>query len=263
MSDHFQPVLHVQSLSMQFGGIKAVDDVSMQVAPRQVHSLIGPNGSGKSTIINALSGLYIATSGTVVFGGEDITRKKPHERVARGLARTFQNIRLFKQLSVLDNVMVGRHSRMSSSLLGVLARPAARREEQRARERALAELEFLGLLRDAHLPAGSLSYGRQRLVEIGRALATDPRLLLLDEPAAGLNPTETQQLCEFLRAIAERGVAMLLVEHDMNLVMELSDHITVLNFGRRIADGAPRQVQDNPEVISAYLGSSEEAVPNA
>lgn len=253
-----QAILAIEDLAMHFGGIKAVDGIWLEVLPGQVHSLIGPNGSGKSTTINAVSGLYLPTSGSVAFRGADITMAKPHTRVEHGMSRTFQNIRLFKELSVLDNVMVGRHARMRANLLSVLVSPAARREEADAREHALEELRFLGLLAEADLPAGSLSYGRQRLVEIARALATEPALLLLDEPAAGLNPSETGQLDDFLRAIAGRGIAMMLVEHDMNLVMELSDHITVLNFGKRIASGTPGQIQDDPEVIAAYLGNPDE-----
>jgi ABC-type branched-subunit amino acid transport system ATPase component len=257
------PALEMRSTSMHFGGVKAVTEVSITVRPGHLHSLIGPNGSGKSTTINVLSGIYRPTAGHVLLDGQDVTRRRPDHRVRLGLARTFQNIRLFKDMSTVDNVMVGRHSRMSHSLAGVVLRPAARREERECRERAAAELDFMGLLDEAHVIAGSLSYGRQRMLEIARALATDPRVLLLDEPAAGLNENETEELTEVLRRIVGRGITVFLVEHDMPLVMGLSDRITVLNFGRKIAEGTPDEVRNDPSVIAAYLGSGEEEVVDA
>ncbi len=253
-----EPVLRLKGLSKHFGGVKALDDVTFDVTAGHIHSLIGPNGSGKSTMINVLTGLYTPTHGTATLHGSDITRRRPDERVKLGLARTYQNIRLFKDLSVLDNVMSGQHCRTSSGFFRVLFSPGARREDAETRERAQRELEFVGLPDVGPVLAGGLSYGRQRLAEIARALASDPEMLLLDEPAAGLNAHETELLDDILRQIVARGITILLVEHDMNLVMGISDHITVLNFGKKIAEGPPRTVQADADVIAAYLGTEEE-----
>ena len=239
-----EQVLVVDHLAKHFGGLKAVDDVSFAVCRGTVHALIGPNGSGKSTFINVVTGLYRATSGRVSFVGRDITGDSPHARNRAGLARTYQNIRVFRGMTVLDNVMVGAERPGND----VAHDPAA------VRARALAALDFVEMRGDAHRMVGELSYGHQRYVEIARALASSPHTLLLDEPAAGLNMTEKVELGRLLKRLKGHGLTILIVDHDMNLVEQVADHITVLNFGRRIADGGPRDVLDHPDVIAAYLG---------
>jgi len=237
-------VLEVQGLAKHFGGLKALDQVDLAVRRGTVHALIGPNGSGKSTFINVVTGLYRPTAGRIVFDGRDITSLAPHHRNQAGLARTFQNIRVFRGMTVLENVMTGAE-RAGNDVAG---RPAE------VVHRALAALDFVGLRDDAHRMVGTLSYGHQRYVEIARALAGTPEMLLLDEPAAGLNMTEKQALGELLRRLKGHGLTILVIDHDMNLVEQVADHITVLNFGRRIADGGPRDVLAHPDVIAAYLG---------
>jgi len=249
-------VLELKDLQKHFGGIKAVDGINMQVRQGEIHALIGPNGSGKTTALNVISGIYKPTGGQIVFMGHAIGGKPAHQLTGLGLARTFQNIRLFPELTALENVMVGQHVRSHVGLFGaVFPLPASRAEEKRIKEEALAALEFVGLLDKQASLAKNLAYGQQRRVEIARALCAKPMLLLLDEPAAGMNPSETEELLALLRQLRERGITLLLIEHDMNLVMSLSDQITVLNFGKEIADGVPQQIERNPAVIEAYLGA--------
>jgi branched-chain amino acid transport system ATP-binding protein len=249
-------ILQLEALTKRFGGLTAVDGLTLEVAPGEVHGLIGPNGSGKSTTLNLISGLYVPTSGTIRLAGADVTRLNAARRTQRGLARTFQNIRLFPKLTVRENVMVGRTPRTTAGLLSVLLRaPAMRAEERSIREAAMAALAEVGLEGRSGDSPKDLPYGQQRLVEIARALATEPKLLLLDEPAAGMNPKEKQDLLGLVRRLnRERQLPIVLVEHDMGVVMNACDRITVLNFGQRIACGTPDEVRRSPAVIEAYLG---------
>jgi branched-chain amino acid transport system ATP-binding protein len=248
-------ILALHGLTQRFGGLVAVKDLDFQIEEGTIVAMIGPNGAGKSTVFNVITGIYRPTAGSVEFNGKVIQGRKTSDIAALGIARTFQNIRLFAFMSALDNVMTGRHSRMRATLADALIRtPFAVREERLVRERALEILRFCGLERDAHSFASNLPYGAQRRLEIARALAGDPKLLLLDEPAAGMNPIEKDELIGLIRRIRESGVTIFLIEHDMGLVMRISERIAVLDYGEKIAEGPPEAIRTNERVIEAYLG---------
>jgi branched-chain amino acid transport system ATP-binding protein len=254
-------VLGVEDLWISFGGLAALSELSFEARDREIFALIGPNGAGKSTVFNVVTGLYRPLSGRIRLGADDLLALAPHEIARRGVARTFQNTEVFRQLSALDNVLIGRHAHLRTGVIrGALGLPSVRREETRARETARALLARLGLESAAATEAGSLPLGAQKRLEIARALAAEPRLLLLDEPAGGLNPTETQTLMAVIRGLRdESGLTIVLVEHDMELVMGISDRVAVLDHGRKIAEGAPREIVNDAAVVEAYLGSEEEA----
>jgi len=251
------PLLEAQQVTKAFGGLVAVEDVSFSIPEQSIVSIIGPNGAGKTTFFNMLTGLYKPTVGRISFDGKDITAKRPDRITAAGVARTFQNIRLFATMSALENVMVGQHARMKAGLFGSIVRlPSVRKEEREVTDHAREMLSYVGLAEEQHDQlAINLAYGDQRRVEIARALASGPKLLLLDEPTAGMNPQESKRLTEFMRRLRdEKGLAILLIEHDMQVVMDVSEHITVLDHGEKIAEGAPEEVRNEERVIEAYLG---------
>jgi branched-chain amino acid transport system ATP-binding protein len=248
-------LLEVDNVTLRFGGVVALNDVSFSLRKGEIFGLIGPNGAGKTTCFNAMTGVYRPTSGSIRFNGESIVGKKKHEITRGGIARTFQNVRLFPEMTALENVMVGADAHHKTSVLGALFRmPRHWREERTGRERSMELLRFVGIDRRAGDVSRNLAYGQQRRLEIARALATNPTLLCLDEPAAGFTPAEKEDLLQLIRRIRDTGVTILLIEHDMRLVMGVTDRIVVLEFGRKIAEGTPHEVRDNQAVIAAYLG---------
>ena len=249
-------LLSLQTVTKIFGGLTAVNEVSFDVEQGSIVGLIGPNGAGKTTVFNLITGNYVPDGGDIRFAGQSIKGMKPHTIVSLGIARTFQSIRLFPTLPLVENVLAGRHCRMHSGIIGSMFHtPAQRREERAALERAMNELEFVGLADSYAEEAGSLSYGNQRLLEIARALASEPRFLILDEPAGGMNDQETADLMLLIKAIQKRGITILLIEHDMNLVMRVCEKIVVLENGALIAEGTSAEIKRNPRVIEAYLGA--------
>jgi branched-chain amino acid transport system ATP-binding protein len=253
------PLLELANVSKRFGGLAAVSDVSFSVREGEVLGLIGPNGAGKTTLFNLITSIFPPTGGRILFRGEAIGGGKPHSATRKGISRTFQNIRLFPRMTARENVMVGRHARSRAGIWGSVLRTGGQRaEEARILEKTGELLALMGLSGSEELPAGKLPYGRQRRLEIARALAADPRLLLLDEPAAGMNESETREIHDLILTIRALGVTVLLIEHDMSLVMQVCDRLVVLNFGQKIAEGTPGEIRGNPEVVEAYLGREED-----
>lgn len=255
---HSSHLLDVKDLSMRFGGLLAVDNVSLQLREKQILAIIGPNGAGKTTVFNCISGFYTPTSGQVQLQGESIAGLGSHTVARKGVVRTFQNVRLFKKMTALENLLVAQHQKNRASVLAGLFNTASfRRQEAQSIERSLHWLDYMGLREFANREAGNLAYGHQRRLEIARCMITEPKVLMLDEPAAGLNPQEKKDLQALIRQLRDQyGVAILLIEHDMGLVMGVSEHITVMEYGKPIAHGTPEEVRNNERVIKAYLGEA-------
>lgn len=252
-------LLETKNLGITFDGLVALEGVDFSAEEGKITAVIGPNGAGKTTFFNLVAGFYTPTEGTVHFDGRDVTGLKAYQRAEAGIARTFQNINLFKDMSVMDNALVGLHSRSKSNILSAMFRtPGQRKEEKQMRTEVMETLAFMGLDKYAREKAGSLSYGMQKNLEIARALALKPKVLLLDEPASGLNTQDLDELSKRILSIRDKGITVVLIEHKMDVVMSISDHIAVLNFGRKIADGTPEEIRSNHEVIEAYLGKEDE-----
>lgn len=252
-------LLETKELGITFDGLVALEDVNFEAKEGQITAVIGPNGAGKTTFFNLIAGFYTPTKGSVWFEGKEITALKAHERAEAGIARTFQNINLFKDMSVMDNALVGLHCRSKANILSSMFRtPGMRKEEKLLREQVMEHLEFMGLADVANEKAGALSYGMQKNLEIARAMALKPKVLLLDEPASGLNTQDLDELSKRIMKIRDTGITVVLIEHKMDVVMSISDHIAVLNFGRKIADGTPEEIRSNHEVIEAYLGKEDD-----
>lgn len=262
MSTASDNLLEVQNLSISFGGLKAVNEVSFSVKKGQIVGLIGPNGAGKTTVFNCISRFYKPNAGSIWFNGTEITRKNSSDVIRLGVARTFQNVELFKSMTVLENLLIGEHTRMKHSIFeDILWLPRSNRSDKHAKERAMHILGALGIAPYANYLAALLPFGLQKMVEMARALVADPKLILLDEPAAGSNPNETHKLAALIKRLRDEfGVTVLLVEHDMSLVMDICEQLYVLDFGKKIAEGSPAEIQNNPAVIEAYLGEKEEVL---
>lgn len=251
-----EPILSVHDLSIHFGGLKAISELDFTIQPGAIHAIIGPNGAGKTTLFNLVTGVYAPTFGSVSFNGVPVTGKKPHELAAMGMSRTFQNLQIFFNMSALDNVMVGHHLHLNRALIPALLRfPAVVRKDREAREHCRELMAFVGCGAYLDAETSAMPYGALKRLEIARALAAKPKLLLLDEPAAGLNATESREIDEVIQKVAAQGVTVVLVEHDMKMVMGISNHILVLDYGRKLTEGTPSEIAAHPEVIAAYLGT--------